>query len=389
MADSARAKQAMLETSPVGEDKPARVEAAAGARKAAALAGPIPSLDGLRAISILIVFLAHTGLRGIVPGFFGVTVFFFLSGYLITTLLRIEFERSGDLSLRGFYIRRAFRIWPLFYLVLIAATLLTALGAYGPPPPLDAGLIFMQFAHLANYAITEHGWSFGRAQGTWVYWSLAVEEHFYLVLPVVYLAMLKARLRPERQAAIFLALCLATLVWRFVLVFGFDAPKERMYVATDTRIDSILFGCVLAVVFNPVLDRAPCGESWLKYLWAPLGIVLLVVSFVPRQPWFDQTLRYTLQGVALLPVFLVAVRYPQWLPCRALNLPWVRLLGVLSYAIYLVHTVVIELVERWVRSPLALTLLATAATLAVAWLLHRAVEQPFIRMRKRLDAKSR
>ena len=114
--------------------------------------------------------------------------------------------------------------------------------------------------------------------------------------------------------------------------------------------------------------------------------MLLVLSFIPRQPWFDQTLRYTVQGLALLPIFLVAVRYPRWPPCRPLNHPWVRMLGVLSYAIYLVHTVVIELVELWVKSPLALTLVSTAATLAVAWLLHRLVEQPFIRMRKRLDA---
>ena len=85
----------------------------------------IASLDGLRAVSIAIVFLAHSGLKGIVPGFFGVTVFFFLSGYLITTLLRIEFERSGDIGLIDFYVRRMFRIWPLFYLVLIVATLLT------------------------------------------------------------------------------------------------------------------------------------------------------------------------------------------------------------------------------------------------------------------------
>ena len=386
MADISRAKQPMLEaTPPARRDPPAPIVASQDARHAAPPAGTIPSLDGLRAISILIVFLAHTGLRGIVPGFFGVTVFFFLSGYLITTLLRIEFERCGDISLRSFYVRRAFRIWPLFYVVLIAATLLTALGAYGPPPPLDPGLIFMQFAHLANYAITSHGWYIGRAQGTWVYWSLAVEEHFYLVLPVLYLAMLKARLSPWRQAGIFLGLCLVTLLWRLVLVFVFDAPKERMYVATDTRIDSILFGCVLAVVFNPVLDRAPCREAWLKHVWAPLGIALLVLSFVPRQPWFDQTLRYTLQGLALLPVFLVAVRYPRWLPCRPLNHPWVRWLGVLSYAIYLVHTVVIELVEVRVTSPLALTLVSTAGTLAVAWALHRLVERPFIRMRKRLD----
>ena len=92
------------------------------------------------------------------------------SGYLITTLLRVEFETSGDIGLKAFYVRRAFRIWPLFYLVLIVATLLTWLGVYGPPLPLDPGLIFMQFAHLANYAIVKAGWYLGRSPESWVYW---------------------------------------------------------------------------------------------------------------------------------------------------------------------------------------------------------------------------
>ncbi len=353
---------------------------------AAPRVGTIDSLDGLRAVSIAIVFLAHTGLHKIVPGFFGVTVFFFLSGYLITTLLRVEFERTGDIGLRAFYIRRAFRIWPLFYLVLIVATLLTWSGLYGPPLPLDPLLVFMQFAHLANYAIVKAGWYIGRSPESWVYWSLAVEEHFYLVLPVVYLAMLKRGVSRQRQALFFLAACLATLAWRFVLVFAFDAPKERMYVATDTRIDSILFGCVLAVVHNPVLDEPPIGERWLKRFWFPLGLVLVVASFLPRQPWFDQTLRYTVQGLALLPVFLVAVRYPQWWPCRPLNHPWMRMVGVLSYAMYLVHTTVIRIVQLWTDSPLPLTIVSAAATLLVAFALHRAVEVPFIAWRKRLDA---
>jgi peptidoglycan/LPS O-acetylase OafA/YrhL len=346
----------------------------------------IASLDGLRAVSITIVFLAHSGLKGIVPGFFGVTVFFFLSGYLITTLLRIEFERSGDIGLVDFYVRRMFRIWPLFYLVLIVATLLTWLGVYGPPLPLDPTLVFMQFAHLANYAIVKAGWYVGRSPESWVYWSLAVEEHFYLVLPVAYLAMLKARLPARKQAAIFLALCALTLVWRFVLVFALDATKERMYVSTDTRIDSIVFGCILAVVYNPVLDGPPCSERWLKRFWFPLGLVALVVSFLPRQPWFDQTLRYTVQGLALLPVFLVAVRWPEWWPCRPLNHPWVRTVGVLSYAMYLVHTTVIRLVEQVVESRLALAVLSAVATLVVSYLLHRTVEVPFIEWRKRLRA---
>jgi peptidoglycan/LPS O-acetylase OafA/YrhL len=200
--------------------------------------------------------------------------------------------------------------------------------------------------------------------------------------------MLKRGMRPQRQAAIFLGVCAVTLLWRFVLVLWFDAPKERMYVSTDTRIDSIVFGCVLAVIYNPVLDDVPCREVWLKRFWFPLGLALIVLSFLPRQPWFDQTLRYTIQGLALMPIFLVAVRYPDWGPCRPINHPWVRMIGVLSYAIYLVHTTVVRLVEEVVSSPIAIGLLSAAATVLVAYILHRTVELPFIRWRKRLGARA-
>src|SRR5262249_59072136 len=88
----------------------------------------IPSLDGIRAGPVMVVFAGHAGLRGLIPGDFGVTVFFFLSGYLITTLLRMEHEQTGAISFRAFYLRRVLRIFPPFYLVLIVATLLTAVN---------------------------------------------------------------------------------------------------------------------------------------------------------------------------------------------------------------------------------------------------------------------
>src|SRR5215813_9403267 len=84
----------------------------------------IPSLDGIRACSVMVVFAAHAGLRGLIPGGFGVTVFFFLSGYLITTLLRMEHEQSGQIRLRNFYLRRVYRIIPPMYIVLTLTVLL-------------------------------------------------------------------------------------------------------------------------------------------------------------------------------------------------------------------------------------------------------------------------
>jgi peptidoglycan/LPS O-acetylase OafA/YrhL len=136
----------------------------------------VPSLDGIRALSFLVVFAAHAGLDSLVPGGFGVTVFFFLSGFLITTLLRIEEEAHGTLSFRSFYARRALRILPPFYLVLALAASAAWTGLL--PGGLEPRAVAAQALHLANFWIVRHGYA-GQPAGTGVYWSLAVEEHFY------------------------------------------------------------------------------------------------------------------------------------------------------------------------------------------------------------------
>src|SRR5262245_11036580 len=123
----------------------------------------------------MIVFLAHAGLGDRIPGGFGVTVFFFLSGYLVTTLLRMEHDRHASVSLRAFYLRRVLRIWPPFYTVLTFAMLLTISGLL--PGELEFRPVFAQWMHFANYWIVLNGYD-GLAAGTVVYWSLAVEEHF-------------------------------------------------------------------------------------------------------------------------------------------------------------------------------------------------------------------
>jgi peptidoglycan/LPS O-acetylase OafA/YrhL len=160
----------------------------------------IPSLDGLRAVSFLVVFAAHAGLE-VVPGGFGVTVFFFLSGYLITTLMRVEAERTGHVSLKHFYLRRALRILPPFYIVLTAATALAEIGFLGDTRP-QLRPVLSQVLHFTNYWIAAHGWR-GIAPGTGVYWSLAVEEHFYLLFPAVFLALSRLRLTGRQKAFYF------------------------------------------------------------------------------------------------------------------------------------------------------------------------------------------
>src|SRR5580700_9256594 len=185
----------------------------------------LPSLDGIRALSFLVVFAAHAGLDRVIPGGFGVTVFFFLSGYLITTLLRMEHDAKGTVSLRQFYLRRALRILPPFYVVLALAARLGLIAG-----GVRALALLAQALHLANYWIVRFGYD-GQPRGTGVYWSLAVEEHFYLVFPCLYLVLRRLWPAPRTQAMAIYALCAGVLAWRCFLVLGLGSAPDRTYVA--------------------------------------------------------------------------------------------------------------------------------------------------------------
>ncbi len=350
-----------------------------------ALRGPIASLDGLRAVAVATVLLAHvleqTKVPNVVPGSFGVTVFFFLSGFLITTLMRLEHEQTGTVAIGAFYLRRAVRILPPFYLVLGLATLATARGWLSNT--LEPRAVLAQALHLTNYWVVWHGWWEGLAPGTFIFWSLAVEEHFYLLFP--WLFLLVRRLEGRRtQARALLGLALGVLAWRCVLVFAFAATKNRIYPATDTRFDSILFGCVLALWGNPALDASRLTPTVWRTRLLPLAMVGLLVSFAVRAPWFLETFRYTLQGVCLVPIYVVAVREPGWGVMRALNWRWVQWVGRISYPLYLVHPTLLEALDEHLRlPPVVLFAVAIPTCVGVAALIHVGVERPLARWRSR------
>lgn len=345
----------------------------------------IPSLDGLRALSFLLVFVAHAGLENVVPGGFGVTVFFFLSGFLITTLLRSEYDRNHAVSLSHFWLRRGLRILPPFYLVLAAAVVLSLF--FAPGSGMSAAAMTAQVLHFTNYWIIYHGeqglptWG-----GTGVYWSLAVEEHFYLLFPWIYLAMRRRGYSGRRQALILLTMCALVLVWRSVLVLRLHAWADRTYMGSDTRIDSILFGCILAVFYNPTLDRWEAHERRWKYAYLPLALALLFATFLIRGEAFRETVRYSLQGLALGPVFIAAIRFPHWLPFRLLNLKPLTFIGLLSYSLYLLHYGSLLYVQAFMPRGGAVgqALAAFALSMLLAWLIYVLIERPCARLRRRL-----
>lgn len=345
----------------------------------------IPSLNGLRTVAFMLVFIGHAGLDRLVPGGFGVTIFFFLSGYLITTLLRREVDRHQHLSFKRFYLRRVLRIWPSFYLVLVGGLVLSTAGVL--TVTLDWGGVGAQFLHLTNYYSIQHG-SGHITPGSVVYWSLAVEEHFYLLFPLLYVAMRKGKVIARDQARIILGICIAVLVWRCVLVFGLGASTLRTYYATDTRIDSILFGCALGVYGNPMLDPIRFTERVWKRWLLPAGLALLFFCLVYRNPDFRETFRYSLQGIGLYSIFYCVVRFPEWGMVRWLNLRWVSFVGTLTYSLYLVHaTVLLTLEEQWPGVPSAIRgAIGLVISLALAYAIYRVVEAPIGRLRKRLES---
>src|SRR5579871_4507281 len=143
----------------------------------------IPSLDGFRAVSVLIVVLGHSGLEALVPGGLGVTIFFFLSGYLITTLMLKERENTGEINILHFYARRVFRLMPPLLISLAIAYGLTYAGL------LSGGItrtgLAAQLLYFANYYGLYFDMGNTIPDGTGILWSLAVEEHFYIFYPLL------------------------------------------------------------------------------------------------------------------------------------------------------------------------------------------------------------
>jgi len=343
----------------------------------------IPSLDGIRALAIMIVFFAHAGLGHVVPGGFGVTVFFFLSGYLITTLLRREYEKYGEISLRKFYLRRVYRIFPPLYIVLILGIVLAF--AMGEAASMKFWPVASQFLHTTNYYTSFNGEA-ELVPHTAVLWSLAVEEHFYLVFPLLLITL--ARKNPlDKVGRILIAGCVLVLAWRYILVIGLDIGFPYTYRASETRMDSILFGCIMGLWRNPILDGDAFRSNGQRILALGAAACLLLFTFVYRDETFRETLRYTLQGIALWPVFYLAISCYHWPLFKWLDWAPMRVIGILSYTMYLVHQACLHVAETFLsgHGPTLLSGVAGfALTIAISAAMYVGIEKRMGDLRKKM-----
>ena len=345
----------------------------------------IPSLDGIRALAVALVFFAHSRVETIVPGGLGVTIFFVLSGYLITTLMRIEHARSGSISYRSFYLRRLLRLMPPLFAVVAAAALLAAASIIAGG--FTSGGLFSALFYFGNYYVIAHDFH-GMPAGLGVVWSLAIEEHYYLFYPP--LAAVLLRIGSVRvSVAVLSILCAAVLAWRCWLAFH-GGSEAYLAMATDTRVDSILVGCLMALWRNPWLDRVPAPKALTDWGIVAVCLAVLAGTLLYRDEVFRLTARYTLQSLAIAPLIYLAVARADRLPFRWLNARPLVYIGTISYTIYLSHHVILlGLARHWPQlSWIWLTLVGAALTLAVAEPMRRWVELPCAGLRKRLHRKT-
>ncbi|HEY1563502.1 MAG TPA: acyltransferase family protein [Gaiellaceae bacterium] len=350
--------------------------------KPAATRGPRltyrPGLDGLRAIAVAAVFLYHSRIDWLPGGFLGVDLFFVLSGYLITSLLLVEWEARNRIDLRGFWLRRARRLLPAVVVVVLAALALAALFARDVLSR-TRGDAVSSLLYYTNWHLIVANHSYfnlmGRPSLLNHLWSLAVEEQFYVIWPLLLvpgLVLLGRRRLP--YAVVGGIAASAALMW---LLYDPSDPS-RVWYGTDTRAFLLLMGILLALVW-PYFERMR-GALPVLELFGVAALVGSVLLFL-RMHDFDPTLWRggDLAASFCFAVLIAAVAHPRTGIGQALGVAPLRWLGERSYGIYLWHFPVVELMRPGVdiswTGP-GVVVAQAAIVLTAAALSYRYIEQP-------------
>lgn len=317
----------------------------------------IPSLDGIRAMSVIVVLAGHVCNSTGAPASlvfmeryanFGVRVFFVLSGFLITSLLVRERERTGGVDLRGFYARRAFRIFPAAYVFIAISTMVAW-------PSLRGTDVLIASAYMSNYH-THRPWILGHL------WSLAVEEQFYLLWPIA------VALWWRRRAEILIGVVIASPLIRAGLVLSGHAIGQYSWFPAVA--DSLATGCLFAII-RPRLEQHARAISSRWFLVVP-GVTIALVQL--------GRLSSTGYQVLVLPVvhagIALTIEHVIRRPYAILNLAPVAWIGRLSYSMYLWQQPLLapSSPEWWARYPVNLGI---AMAFAVAS--YYAIEIPVLR----------
>jgi peptidoglycan/LPS O-acetylase OafA/YrhL len=372
--------------------------------------GHVLALDGVRGTAVLAVLIYHcTVIKPLAwyehwfcavtdLGRFGVDLFFVLSGFLITTVLRSALR--DERFFRNFYIRRALRIFPLYYALIVVGFLgsrwITAHSGergVGGMSATDTSLWYL--AYGTNFLVAlRNAWPHGLLD---VSWSLCIEEHFYMAWPLLVFATGKRTLQRLLLSIIVLSVIVRAMMWHW----GFSSLQ--IYVLTFTRLDGLAFGSLLSLSLSGLATNGPRlqKKAWRGFLVSAAGVAALLVS---GRTGFDS------QAIALFGYTLISGMFALLLAAILLSPPngklttlfersWLRALGRYSYALYLVHMPIRSILRdrlpfgdtqfRTLREfamlgQVAFYLVSVGVSLLVAWVSWNVLEKRFLALKDRL-----
>lgn len=346
----------------------------------------ITGLDGIRAIAVIMVLAYHLKLALFKSGFLGVTVFFVLSGYLITGILISEVEEEGTIDLKNFWLRRIRRLVPAVMsmavvIIFVSAVVNRIIFTKGCKDFLASVLGFNNWWQIFNKV------SYFEAAGVpspfTHCWSLAIETQFYLIYPLILLGIYKlVKSREEGRAkrgllfaGVTLLLALISVILMIVL-FDPQQDASRVYYGTDTRAFSLLFGALLAILWEYQMVPRRLSASVNMVLGSVSFAVLLVMTIAINGSsnfWYRGG-QFVGTILTVLVIYTVSGR-KTWLS-RFLSNPVLKWIGDRSYSIYLWHYPIILLISKWIKASWWITLIEIVLSVVLAELSYRFIETP-------------
>lgn len=346
----------------------------------------ITGLDGIRAIAVIMVLAYHLKLALFKSGFLGVTVFFVLSGYLITGILISEVEEEGTIDLKNFWLRRIRRLVPAVMsmavvIIFVSAVVNRIIFTKGCKDFLASVLGFNNWWQIFNKV------SYFEAAGVTSpfthCWSLAIETQFYLIYPLILLGIYKlAKSRGEGRAkrgllfaGVTLLLALISVILMIVL-FDPQQDASRVYYGTDTRAFSLLFGALLAILWDYRMVPRRLSASVNMVLGSVSFAVLLVMTIAINGSsnfWYRGG---QFVGTILTVLVIYAVSGRKTLLSRLLSHPVLKWIGDRSYSIYLWHYPIILLISKGIKASWWITLIELVLSVVLAELSYRFIETP-------------
>lgn len=354
-----------------------------------------PELDGIRSIAILLVIFFHGRIIAmpqtfaekiyyalVETGWIGVDLFFVLSGFLITGILLDTFKQKD--YFRNFYLRRILRIFPLYYAVLI---LFTVLSLFGLLTSFDQKSVIGQI----SYWLYLQNWlsllDISPTKTISHFWSLAIEEQFYLIWPA--LVLFSARRNAVGK------LCLTTIILAFIVRAIFVSYDQLAYFFTFSRMDTLALGAAIAFLLRKYGSLNSFRPAAL--ILAAISAVIVVIVTITQRGFYGHDPEVLLYGLLPLAIFFASflvialTASEQGLLKQALRSPWLRTIGTISYGVYIFHWPIAVLLQGiwpvinnfWINQ-LGFTAVIAVSSITVAWFSYQYFEKPFLRLKDKI-----